>query len=37
MSKNSVSDNPSTGIMIDGSKHISNLNDSTFTVFIDQS
>ena len=35
MPKNSVSEDPSRGIMINGSKHICNLTDSSFTIFID--
>ena len=31
-----VSEDPSTENMINGSKHCWNLNDSTFTIFINQ-
>ena len=34
MSKNSVSEDPSRGIMINGSKHICNLTDSSFTYLL---
>ena len=33
--KSSVSEDPSTSNMVIGPKHCWNLNDSTFTIFID--
>ena len=36
MSKKSLSDDPSTSNMVNGPKHCWNLNDSTFTIFIDR-
>ena len=33
--KSPISEDPSTSSMVNGLKPISNLNDSTFTVFID--
>ena len=33
--KNPVSDDPSTSNMINGPKHCCNLEDDTFTIFID--
>ena len=35
--KSPVSEDPSTSNMVNGLKHGWNLNDSTFTIFIDQS
>ena len=35
--KTPLSDNPSTSKMVNGPKHCSKLNDSTFTIFIDPS
>ena len=34
--KSPVSENPLKSIMINGPKHCSNLNNSTFGIFIDQ-
>ena len=36
MSKRPVSEHPSTANMVNGAKHFWNLNDSTFTIFIDR-
>ena len=33
--KSLLSEDPSTSNIVNGWKHISNLNDSTFTIFID--
>ena len=33
--KTPVSDDPSTSNMVNGPKHIRNLDDSSFTIFID--
>ena len=33
--KSPTSENPSTSDMVNGPKHAWNLNDSTFTIFID--